>query len=192
MLEKIISILVSIIIPGIIIGWVKIKLDWKGSRLSYYVSNIADFIVKSSDPEKQDTKIYTHSINIKNNGNVSAEQVDVSHRLLPLDYHITPCLEHEILNNRVVRFKNISPGEIVTISYLYFSSLTPHQIHEYVRSKDGYARHVGMILNPIYPRWFNILILGFMILGLIFLGMFIWWIMPVIIHGIKYVVNFPR
>lgn len=184
-MEDLISGIFSVLIPGVILILIKNRLNLRRARLIYYISSVSDFILAPQEVGQKPLPIFTHLITIKNNGNKAVENVDICHFFLPKDFRVTPSLEYEIVNEKIIRFKSLGPKESVTISYVYFTMLLPHQIHEYVRSKDGYAKYVSMILNPVFPKWFNILAIVLMCLGLVLIGFFIWWITSLVIHAIK-------
>ena len=47
----------------------------------------------------------------------------------------------------------IVPGEALTISYLYFPSVTWNQVNAVIKFDDGFARPIPVLLQRQYPRW---------------------------------------
>ena len=59
------------------------------------------------------------------------------------------------------------PGEEVTVSYLYFPPVTVAQINSGIRSDEGFAHAIPVLLQRIYPKWFTRMAAALMLIGLI-------------------------
>ena len=195
---NIISILFSVLIPGIILAVIQRKLNKDGVKLNYYISNASQFNIPSNDEQGRQifNNFYIHTLTLRNNGNATAHNVDVSHFIWPLFHQVSPFLPNEIIQdptthfNKILRFQNLGPGESVSISYIYTSPLLPHQCIEYVRSSEGLASLMPVMLNRIFPNWFNRVVLVLCFLGLICIGLFVWKTTPVVMYFIKWFINF--
>ena len=58
------------------------------------------------------------------------------------------------------------PGQQVTISYLYFPPTTWQDINVSVRSDEGFAKVLNVLPMVQYPKWFNAIAAGLMLIGL--------------------------
>jgi hypothetical protein len=197
-MENIISILFSVLIPGIILAVIQRNINKDGVKLNYYISNASQFNVPFTDEQgnQKFNNFYIHTLTLRNNGNVTANNVDVSHFIWPLYHQVSPFLPNEIIAdpatkfNKIIRFQNLGPGESVSISYIYTSPLLPHQCIEYVRSSEGLASLMPVMLNRVFPNWFNRVVLVLCFIGLICIGLIVWKAMPIVIYGIKWAINF--
>jgi len=57
--------------------------------------------------------------------------------------------------------------EQITISYLYYPPTTYNQINTYVKSREGYAQLIEVLLQPLPPKWILVCIWFLMIIGAI-------------------------
>ena len=128
--------------------------------------------------------IFTHSIFIRNAGNVVATNVEISHPTY-LPAHVT-FYPREIENtidrvNRVIRIPKIIPGQAITVSYLDTQLYRVDDIYNTsVRSDEGYAIAQPMALMPVATRTAKIIVGTLMLLGLIFIILVCYKIMPYI------------
>jgi MFS family permease len=54
-----------------------------------------------------------------------------------------------------IRFPVIPPKTLVSISYLFFGTFTVDQIISYVGWEEGRAKRIPVILQRVWPKWFN-------------------------------------
>jgi hypothetical protein len=59
------------------------------------------------------------------------------------------------------------PGEEITVSYLYFPPVTVAQVNAGIRSNEGFARQIPVLLQRVYPMWFNRMGVALMLIGLV-------------------------
>jgi len=59
------------------------------------------------------------------------------------------------------------PGEVVTISYLYFYPVTFAGVNAGIKCDQGFAQEIPVLLQRQYPGWFNLTVLGLMLVGLV-------------------------
>lgn len=201
----------SVVIPGVILAVIKRQLDWRGPRLVYYISGVLSQripVPAQSAPaspqavgvqQTQPVSLNAYTLTIRNTGNTPARNIDISHPIWPLHHQVSPLLQYNIVpfegqGPRLIRIHSLGPKESVSISYVYgaIQATRAEDILEYVRSEDGPAQQIGVILNQVYPKWFHQLVLLLCSLGLIFIGVIIWWLFPPLLQGIQWLVNFPR
>ena len=196
-MESVIKILLSVIIPGLILAFINRKLNYRGPRLVYYVSSAANFTNIFPNSPNPLVNLNVLTITIRNNGNDTARNVDISHVVWPWHFQVIPFIPHTIIQGpdgrpRIIRLANLGPGESVSVAYLYNIVVFPDLMYEYVRSEETIARRIPVILNQVYPLWFTKLLAILLALGLICIGIFIWWLYPPIAHFVKWIINFPR
>jgi hypothetical protein len=108
-----------------------------------------------------------------------------------------PLVRHEIVGGpngirRWIRIPSLAPKETVSISYLFGPVQNWADLLEYVRSEEGVAVRLEMNLNRVFPKWLNWMFLIFSFLGLIFLGIIIWWLYPPAVHLLEVLIKYPR
>lgn len=198
MLNTIIQVVISVLVPGIILALLSKKLSHKGPKLVYYVSAASWFTniqpAQSGGPQQQ---LHVVTIAIRNNGNEVAKSVDISHFRWPTHFQIVPFISHHIVNDpsgqqRVIRLDSLNPGETVWISYVFNYIVDTNAYIEYVRSEEVNGSQTRMLLNPIVsPRLAKVLFV-LLVFGLIFIGLAIWWLYPPITSCIQWLLRFPR
>lgn len=197
-MEAIISILVSVLIPGIILAIIQKRINSDGVKLNYYVSNASQFNIPFTDEGGQQkfNNLYIHTLTFRNNGKLTAHDIDISHFIWPMYHQVSPFVPNEIISDpttnfkKIIRFKTLGPGEAISISYIYPTPVLPYQCIEYVRSSEGPAALVPMILNRAFPNWFNMVVLILCLLGLVCIGLFVWKFMPIFLYASKWIINF--
>ncbi|MDE2231530.1 MAG: hypothetical protein KGJ95_05650, partial [Candidatus Omnitrophica bacterium] len=186
---------VTIFIPAIIIELIRREINHRGPKLVYYSSQIithrivmpsAQGAVQNS-PAPQPFWLNSFVLTIRNNGNIAARNVEINHPQAPQHFQLTPNIQHTIQRSEdgrsmTICIPSLGTKEIVSISYLFGPVQNWNDLLEYVRSEDGLAKKINVILNRVFPRWFNIMVLGFCFLGLIFLGVIIWWLYPPLVY----------
>jgi len=114
--------------------------------------------------------VFAHSVVLRNSGRKSAENVRLSHSILP-DFNIYPDVDHRAIDlpggGKEIVIPHLVPGEQITISYLYVPPTTWNQINGPIKSDEGLAKVVQVLPTQQYPRWFNLLIQVLVIVGLI-------------------------
>ena len=58
------------------------------------------------------------------------------------------------------------PGKELTISYLYFPPVVYADINAGIESDEGIAKQIPVLLQRIYPKWFNTLVSVLLLIGL--------------------------
>ncbi len=157
---------ISILITAILSScgsYLYFRLTQKKPKLIYYLSSLSDFDVRT---QTNTVQIYTHSITIINNGNATAEKIEISHKFLPKDYKISPTMPHVIKGN-IIEIERLNAEQNVQISYLYFTPYTIDQIHDFVRSKECLAKIIPVTPAKIYPKWLRIILGTLIVIGAI-------------------------
>ena len=202
--------LLAFLIPYIILELIRREINYKGPKLVYYLSQITTHAVpvpqqaqspsvtgNSPAPSVQTFWLNSYVLTIRNNGNVAAHEIEISHPQWPHHFEIRPLIRHEIGvrpngQRRWIRIPSLAPKETVSISYLFGPVQNWADLLEYVRSEEGIATKLEMNLNRVFPMWLNWTFLFFSILGLIFLGVIIWWLYPPLTYLLERVIKFPR
>lgn len=87
------------------------------------------------------------------------------------DFVIFPDIQHRIETlpngSREIVIPTLVPGEQIIVSYLYFPPLTFNQINAGIRSNEGFARPIPVLVQRVYPRWFNLLLIALTFIGLV-------------------------
>ena len=201
--------LISIIIPVIITEFIRREINHRGPKLVYYSSEIITHRIMMPRPATGDVQqqsvpstlqpIWLNSVvlTIRNNGNSTAKNIEVSHPQAPEHYQLTPAIQHTIepsddSRRMTIRIPSLGSRETVAISYLFGPVANWNDLLEYVRSEDGLAKKINVILNRVFPNSFNVMVLSFCLLGLVFLGVILWWLYPPVVYTINWLIHFPR
>lgn len=95
--------------------------------------------------------VYTHTVVVGNAGRATANNVRLSHNTLP-DFSIYPPVPYrvEVLpsGEKEIVIEKMVPKQQVTISYLYFPPLVAAQINAGIRSDEGFAKQLDVLLQP--------------------------------------------
>lgn len=132
---------------------------WLESRpllISYY-GHVAAF--RHTAPQGQALQVFTHSVVLRNAGRRAATNVRLLHRALP-DFLIQPPVEYTVRElpegMREILIPQLVPGEQLVISYLYFPPLTYADINASIKSDQGFAREIPVLLQRQYPTWIGV------------------------------------
>lgn len=98
----------------------------------------------------------THEIVVRNTGKKAANNVRITHRVLPADFNLFPSVPYAVEElpdrSKDIVIRTMSPGEQLTISYLYQPPLTAAQINSAIRSDEGFAKAIEMELSEKTSR----------------------------------------
>lgn len=118
----------------------------------------------------QTLRIHTHSVFLRNTGRLSATNVRLHHTILP-DFNIWPTIVHRVDQlpdgSSDIVIPTLVPGEEIKISYLYFPPVTVAEVNAGIKSDQGFAQAITVLLQRQYPRWFNITVALLMLTGFI-------------------------
>ncbi len=137
-------------------------------RLVTYLGHVSAHRLKRDDDSWND--VYTHSVVLRNSGRRPATNVRLAHTYLP-NFNVYPDVEQHVEDlpggGKEIVIPTLVPNEQVTISYLYFPPITWNQINGQIKSDEGLARVLQVLPTQQYPKWFNRLAAGLMLIGLI-------------------------
>lgn len=148
-------------------------------RLTAYYGHVSSFTVRKENP----FPVFTHSIVIRNVGRKTANNVRLGHNTLP-DYQIFPSIEYSEVKlaggGKEILIPTLVPGEQITISYLYFPPIVWKDINTYIKSDEGFAKRIEVLLTPVQPKWVKAVVGILLLIGLIasvyLIVLFIKWI----------------
>lgn len=157
------------------------KVTSKKSNLMYYLTSGATFNLPRRPPLLE---IGTHTITIKNFGKGKAEDIQICHGKVA-NIMVSPDVEYTIdptpQGSEILKFAELAPKSSIVISYMY--TVTPDVAKyfiKYVKSKDGEARSINTIVNPTYPKRYEVIVIILMLLGLSFLLILLYELIKVI------------
>jgi len=139
--------LVSPVITLIIGALIKYYTEEK-SKLVTYISHVSSFTLN----DEQKSKVYAHSIIVRNNGSKSAKNIRICHNKFPEHVQVFPPVQYTIEKANTegayeIVMPTLVPKEQVTISYLYFPPTTWDEINSYTKSDEGLAKVLN--ITPI-------------------------------------------
>ena len=147
--------------------WINRRFENRPVLISYF-GHVSAFRVVP--PAGQPVFVNTHAVVLRNAGRRSANNVRLRHNVLP-DFTIWPALQHHIedlpAGGKEIVIPTLVPGEEVTVSYLYFAPVTVAQINAGIKSDEGFAHQIPVLLQRQYPKWFNVTAAALMLIGLI-------------------------
>ncbi|HKT24314.1 MAG TPA: hypothetical protein VJR04_06905 [Terriglobales bacterium] len=150
-------------------GWVNRWFENRPILISYF-SHVSSFRTTPPDGSAP-VVVNTHSVVLRNTGRRAATNVRLRHIVLP-DFNIWPGLLHHVDTlldgSKEIVIPTLVPSEQITISYLYFPPLTVAQVNGGIKSDQGFAHQIPVLLQRQYPKWFNILAIALFLFGLSF------------------------
>ena len=113
--------------------------------------------------------VNTHSVIIRNVGKRAATNVRLSHTYLP-DFNIWPSVQHHLEDipnsGKDIVIPTVVPNQQLSISYLYFPSITYASINAGVKCDEGFATQIPVLLQRQYPAWITYASAVLMIAGI--------------------------
>ena len=101
--------------------------------------------------------IHTHDVVIQNVGKKPANNVRVSHAVLPDQFNINPSVPYAVEQlpdgKKDIVIPRLVPQQQIVISYLYYPPLTWAEVNAGIRSDEGFAKPVEMELSRKTPAW---------------------------------------
>lgn len=147
--------------------WANRRFESRPVLIAYFghVSSFKHILADGSS-----LQINTHAVVLRNTGRKSAANVRLHHLYLP-GFSIWPAIAHNVEtlpdSSKDILIPTLVPGEEVTISYLYFPPVTVAQVNAGVKSDQGFARQITVLLQRQYPRWVNFIASALMIVGVV-------------------------
>ena len=147
--------------------WVNRRFESRPVLISYY-GHISS--IRTTPPDSAPVQVHTHAVVLRNVGRQPATNVRLHHHTLP-DFSICPSVNYRTENlpdgTRDIVIPTLIPGEEVTVSYLYFPPLTATNINAGIKSDQGFARQIPVLLQRQYPGWFNRILQAFLVVGVV-------------------------
>lgn len=156
------------------------KVTSKKSNLMYYLTSGAAFNLPGRPP----LAIGTHTITIKNFGKGKAEDIQICHGKVA-NIMVSPDVEYKIgptpQGSEILKFAELAPKSSIVISYMYkITADAAKYFIKYVKSKDGDASNIETIVNPIYPKRYQVIAVILMLSGTAFLLVLLYELLKVI------------
>ena len=135
--------------------WVNRKFESRPQLITYF-GHVSSF--RATPTNGTPLHINTHSVVLRNNGRSSATNIRLHHATLP-DFNIWPAVNHQVQTlpdgSKDILIPTLVPGEEITVSYLYFAPLIAANVNAGVKSDQGFANQITVLLQRQYPAWFN-------------------------------------
>lgn len=140
---------------GAFVGAVIVKrVEGKAELISHW-GHVSAFTLRN--PGQPPVVIHTHDVVIRNAGRKPANNVRVSHSLLPDQFNINPSVPYTVeqlpAGTKDIVIPKLVPGQQIIISYLYYPPITFDQVNAGIRSDEGFATPVEMELSEKVSAW---------------------------------------
>jgi hypothetical protein len=139
----------------------------KRPALTSYFGHVSAFKYTLDAGQKMD--IYTHSVVLRNAGRKTANNVRLKHATLP-NFQIVPPVDHTVVDladgAKEILIPTMVPSEQITVSYLYFPPLTYSNVNAGIKSDEGFATQIPVLLQRQYPKWMSRLSIILLLVGL--------------------------
>jgi hypothetical protein len=175
----------SFLITGVvsfIVSYIFYRLTSRFSDLIFYTSHVQWVTLPPQQNAPAVGPIGTFTLFLWNQGKAPAREVHVGHFFLPGN-NVFPDIPRNIVQTpsggEAIRFPVVPPKTLVSISYLFFGTHSVEQIVSYVGWEEGRAKRIPVILQRIWPRWFNAMALMFFVAGM-------WVVVNIVFSLIKY------
>ena len=130
---------------GLILNYTLIRR----TRLISYLSHVSVFSIRREDGNN--IPVFTHQLVVRNVGSKPAKNVRIGHRLLPPNFNIYPKIQYEVVElpdgGKEIIIPNMVKGEEISISYLYYPPITWDKINTQIKSDEGFAKRVNVLLT---------------------------------------------
>ena len=140
---KIVGPLLSLLLGAVVKHYAEAR-----AKLVSFIGHVSSFTLQ----DDQHTVVHTHSVVVRNAGRKAAQNVRLSHRVLPVNVTVYPPVQYTIERNPEgageILIPVLVPKEQVTISYLYFPPLTLNQVNAATKSDKGFAKILNVIPVP--------------------------------------------
>ena len=151
-------------------AWVNRRFESRPRLLSHF-GHVSSF--KFTQDNGDPGAVNAHSVVIRNVGRRPATNVRLSHSHLP-DFNVWPRVPYRVEevpdSGFDIVFPIVIPDQYLQISYLYFPPYTFTDINAGVKSDEGYATEIPVLLQQQFPRWYSYAAGVLMLVGLCTLG----------------------
>jgi len=139
------------------------------AKLVYWLPHTFFFHLKA-----ENVALQTNSLTIQNLGRRAAEDIEIIHRERPEFFQFSPPLEFEEqispAGEFVLKIRYLGPKEWFTLQLLNYKTV-PYLLN--VRSREGVAKQINIVLQRVFPRWVHILYGSLTLIGL---GFALYWL----------------
>jgi len=150
--------------------WVNRRFESRPHLISYF-GHVSAF--QTTPPNADPIFVNTHSVVLRNAGRRRATNVRLRHIVLP-DFNVWPAVQYHVDELpggfREIVIPIVVPGEEITISYLYFAPLTFAQVNAGIKSDEGFAQQIPVLLQRQYGKLFKATVAALMLIGLVSLA----------------------
>ena len=98
--------------------------------------------------------VFTHSLVLRNTGRRPANNVRLAHGTLP-NFDVYPDVHYNVQDlpggGKEIVFPRLTPGEQLTVSYLYFPPVTWDRVNGIIKSDEGFAKVIRVLPTQQYP-----------------------------------------
>jgi hypothetical protein len=141
---------------SLIVGWVLHVLTTRRADLIHYLGH--EQWVRTTPPDQPPQMVGTVTLFIFNQGKAPAKNVYVGHAWLPA-HSIYPDIPSQISDlpggGKAIHFPVVPSRTLISISYLLFPPANTGSFLQYVGSEDGAAKRIPVMLQRVWPNWFN-------------------------------------
>ena len=143
----------------------------------------ATFNIATGDPSNPTSPVYVTFLSIQNVGRRLSRNIEVVYTHKPTHFEIVPARQFNVdispSGQYVLKFDSLGRQELVSIQILDNHSLPRLQS---IRSEDGLAATVQVMLSRIIPRWVLALRAILMVIGA---GYIIYWAILIVLAALK-------
>jgi len=123
--------------------------------------------------------LFTHAITIQNLGRKTAKNVQIVHKRKPDFFKLQPALDYKEsftpAGEHVVTVDTLGPKDFFAIEFLSYATVAELLL---IRSEEGPAVPIQIQPQRIFPKWFNALAIGLLLVGA---GFVAYWIVRAVI-----------
>jgi len=156
------------------------RVEGKAQLVSFW-GHVSAFSM--TNPGQQRFMLHTHDVVIRNVGKKAANNVRISHQVLPDQFNVSPSVPYTVealpSGYKDIVIPKLVPKQQIVISYLYYAPLTFAEINAGIRSDEGFATPVEMELSRKTPAWATALGVAAFLIGCLTVLYFLW-------RGLKY------
>ncbi len=155
-------------LTSVLVAWWIDRFITRRSKLLFYTTHPQWVTLPPVQGQPAIAPIETFSLFLENQGKAPAREVHVGHFWLPA-CNVYPDIPREIIathgGGTAIRFPVIPPRVPIVISYLIFGNFAVENIVSYIGSEDGAAQRIPVMLQRIFPRWVQRMLVVVMFLG---------------------------
>ncbi len=144
------------------------------TRLVTYLGHVSAFSLRDSqgnfmrDAQGNVMQVYTHAVIVRNTGRKPATNVRLGHNILP-NFQMYPLVRYEVSDlpdgGKEIVIPTLVPKEQISISYLYNPPTTWNQVNTHIKSDEGFAKVIPVLLAQQFPKWSIRVIYSLLLIG---------------------------